>query len=122
VSKYKEGILVTEYPENAKIDCSEIEQVYDEQRALSNGKPYCVLIKTHGIALITEKAMGCSKSDYAGLTKAVAVLIDPDKAYFEYSKQLLWIIKNIDKPKFEMEIFENEENAMHWLEDFVKKV
>ena len=54
------------------------------------------------------------------MTKAVAIVVDPESGYYEHGNNILWLVKNIDKPKYDTEVFDNEDSALEWLSNYCK--
>lgn len=53
--------------------------------------------------------------EHTKMTKAVAFVTDSESGYYKHSNIILWLIKNIDKPVFHFEVFDNEDSALEWL-------
>ena len=118
VSHYKEGILVSEYPLHARIGVKDVKSAFADRMVICN-EPHCQLVILHGVALITDEAVEFLVSpENTEMTKAVAIVVDSKSGFFEHSKQILWLIKNIDKPEFPFEYFENEDLALEWLSSY----
>jgi hypothetical protein len=120
VSQYKEGILVSEYPVRARIGLEDVKSEYADRMTICQ-EPHCVLIKLHGVSLITDEAVEFVVSpENTEMTKAVAFVVDVESGYYEHGNNILWMIKNIDKPKFNIELFNNEDSAVEWLSNYCK--
>jgi hypothetical protein len=118
VSRYKEGILVSEYPMHSRIGLKEVKSVYEARMAICQ-TPHCLLVKLRGISLITDEAVEfITSSKVSEITKAIAVVLDSESGYYERSKQIFWLVKNIDKPKFPFEAFNDEDSALEWLSQY----
>ena len=118
VSLYKEGILVSEYPLHALVDLYELKLEYKERQAICH-TPHYLMVKTQGLRILSQEAMEfLAGPEHSEITKAVAIFVDPDIGYFEHSKILLWMLKNIHKPKFEIEVFDNEDMALEWISNY----
>jgi hypothetical protein len=120
VSKYKEGILVSEYPLHSRVGLKEVKSVYEARMAICQ-TPHCLLVKLRGISLITDEAVEFIKSSkISEITKAMAVVTDSESGYYERSKQIFWLIKNVDKVEFPFEVFDDEDSALEWLSIYCK--
>ena len=118
VRQYKEGILISEYPLHAKIGLKDVKSAYEDRMKICN-KPHCLLVILHGLALITDEAVEFLISpENTEMTKAVAIVVDPESGYYEHSNNIIWMLKNIDKPEYDIEIFDNEDLALEWLNKY----
>ncbi len=118
VSQYKEGILVSEYPPLARVGLKDVKSEFADRIAICN-EPHCILVKIHGVSLMTDEAVEFVLSpEHTEITKAVAFLTDPESGYYEHENNILWLVKNIDKPKFNIEVFDNEDSAVEWLSKY----
>ena len=96
VSQYKEGILVSEYPLHARIGIKDVKDAYADRIAICRD-PHCLLVILHGLALLTDEAVEFLMSpENTEMTKAVAIVVDSESGYYEHSKNILWLVKNID--------------------------
>lgn len=119
MSLYKEGILLVEFPVHARIGLKEAKSAYADRMAIGQEPPHCILLKMHGISLITDEAVEFMKSpEYTKTIKAIAVVADPESGFFEHGNNIMWVVKNIDKPNFNSEMFDNEDSALEWLRNY----
>lgn len=115
VRQYSKGILISEYPMHARVGLKDVKQELADRISICK-EPHCVMTILHGVALITEEAEEFLISlEITEMTKAVAVVIDPQSGYYENANNILWRIKNMDKPKYRFEVFDNKDSALEWL-------
>ncbi len=122
MSQFKEGILLVEYPVHARIGLKDVKSALADRMAICKER-HCILVRMHGLSLITDEAMEFLMSpESMEMTKAVAVVTDSESGYFEHGKQILWMFKNIDKPKTNFEVFDNEKLALEWLSNYCNDI
>ncbi len=118
VSQREDGILVVEYPAHARIGLKDVKSAYGDRMAICQ-EPHCILSIIHGIALITDEAVEfLISSEHTEMIKANAIVVDPESGYYEHGNNILWMLKNIDKPKVNVEVFDNEDLALEWLSKY----
>lgn len=119
VSQRENGILVVEYPAHARIGLKDVKSAYEDRMAICQ-EPHCILSIIHGISLITDEAVEFLMSpEHTEMIKANAIVVDSKSGYYEHDNNILWMLKNIDKPKVNVEVFDNEESALEWLSHYL---
>jgi hypothetical protein len=107
-----------EFPVHARIGLKDLKSAFAARMALCP-KPQCVLVRIHGLSLITDEAVEFWKSSQVSETLiAEAVVVNIKKGFYKRSKQILWLMKNIDKPEFPFDFFDNEDSALEWLSKY----
>ena len=73
VKLLEDGIICAEWPLHAQVSRSAMEDETNQRQALIN-KPHALLVKLHGITLITEEARDIISGDYFhSITTALAI-------------------------------------------------
>ncbi len=115
------GIICAEWPPHAIVSKESMDDETSQRRALSK-EPHLLLVKLHGIKIITDKAWEIISGDYFhSLTMALAILYDQDSGYYEHGKIMVDLRfihgSTVDYP---VEFFDDEKSAINWLRSFNK--
>ena len=115
VQLLESGIMCVEYPMHATIRLQDIESEYQQRTALSR-KKHPLLVKLHGMAAFEDKAqMFLGSNEHCAITSAAAILMDPTAGYRDLSIILLDMLQHYTRHGFDIQIFDNEEEALAWL-------
>ncbi len=119
VSIDSNGIAIIEYPLHAIVTLQDIQTEYQLRISITN-KKVPILVNLHGVSSFNEEAQRFVSSDqYAEITMAAAVVLDPKAGYFEPSKLLLDLFKNLNPAPYDIRVFEDIKPAKAWLKTYL---
>src|SRR5690606_29588584 len=115
----EDGIMQVEYPLHTRISLGKIQEEYYKRLDITQEKtPLLVLL--HGMVFfeVAAREFLCGEKNSA-ITSAAAVVLDPSAGYQGQSNIFMEMFKLFDKPPFPVEVFENKEEAMEWLKNYL---
>ena len=114
-----DGIMHVEYPCLSIVSIHDVQEEYRKRLDITNTKTP-LLVKIHGVASFSEDAQKflCS-AGHCAITSAAAVIGDSNAGYFEHSKILVDLFKDLNKIPFDFKYFEDEESAITWLKTYL---
>ena len=78
------------------------------------------MVNLHGVSSFNEEAQRfVSSNQYAEITMAAAVVLDPEAGYFEHSKLLLDLFKSLNPAPYDIRVFDDIEPARAWLKTYL---
>lgn len=116
-TKIVDGILENRIIESVEVDVKDVYQAKEDNIALTNGKPYCILVNSGKYTTITKEALELSASpDFKQNTIAKALLIQelPHRIVGNFYMRF-------KKPAIKTKIFTDRDKALKWLDDELKK-
>ena len=113
------GIMQVEYPHQTRVSIQKIQEEYQKRLAITSQKTP-LLIQLHGMVFFENAAKQflCGEKNSA-ITSAAAVVLDPEAGYHGRSNMLMEMFKDFDKPPFDVNTFDNKEEAIDWLKQYL---
>ena len=112
----REGVLYCEYHNNLQLDLQVAQECVEARIKYSAGISYPVCIYLTGVKSATKEAREYLAEEGTRLVKAGALIIGSP-----VTKILGNIFLRINKPEVPTHLFNNEEDAIEWLKQFVEK-
>jgi hypothetical protein len=114
-----DGIMRVEYPHHKFVTLDDVQKEYRKRLNITHEKTP-LLVKVHGVTSFDAEAQQflCG-SEHCAITLAAAVVTDSQAGYFEYTNMLMAIFKELTKPLFDFEVFEDEAAALKWLKTYL---
>ena len=118
IVSFDQQILSIKFVEEVTIGAIDLQKIYAYGNEKSNGLPYCILFNYSSNFDLTESAL-----EYAlNYTYDIPILA---KAYVVTTKEKINRVRlhlSMDNPFIKPTIFESEEEAIEWLQSFLKEV
>lgn len=116
-TKIFDGILENRIIDSVEIDVKDVYQAKEDNLAITNGKPYCILVNSGKYTTISKEALELSASpDFKQNTIAKALLIQelPHRIVGNFYMRF-------KKPAIKTKIFTDRAKALIWLKGELKK-
>lgn len=111
-----DGILFFEYKPNTILDLKAAQQIVADRIRFQNEKAYPVMCDVRGIVNTDKSGRDYLAQSGSVLTKAVALIVH-QKVSITISNFYL----RISKPTVPTQLFNNKENALDYLKQFIKR-
>ena len=111
-----DDVIVSEYGAHSMVTLQDIQEEFDKRLQINNA-PHLLLVKLHGMALLNKDAQAfLASKEHSEKTIAAAIVNDESAGYYEQGKIILEMFELIHDLKFAMKLFDDEDEAINWLQ------